>query len=137
MAGTELDSLAKDLVKLLSLYDLILAEEMPRQDLKSRQYLDTSFNDDSRIVCDFCDCDIFQSFFECSKCTGVSSNSRVICPGCYSEGRSCRCKIMQPMQCRRFQTLIDTRTEAVDVLQRYFGKSGGSGIQQYVLIRQV
>jgi hypothetical protein len=80
----EVDSLAKDLVKLLNLYNLIMAEETPDLELKTLQQLDSSFNDDSRIVCDFCECDIFQSFFECNRCTGGSSSSLIVCPGCYS-----------------------------------------------------
>jgi hypothetical protein len=121
---TELDSLAKNLMKLLDLYNLILEEEKPRLELPTRQQQE--LNDDSRIVCDFCECDIFQSFFECSGCTVVSSGSHTVCPGCYSEGRTCTCETMQPMQCRKFQGLIDTRTEAVDVLRRYSERTGGN-----------
>lgn len=123
-SGPELDSLAKDLAELLNLYDLILAEEKPGLGMKRSQQLD-SFNDGSRIVCDFCECDIFQSFFECRRCAGGSFRSLIVCPGCYSEGRSCRCETMEPMQRRNFLTLMDTRKEAADVLQRFFGKTGG------------
>lgn len=122
---SEVDRLAKDIKRLLALYDLILAEEMPDEELEIRQHLDSIFNDDSRIVCDFCECDIFQSFLECSQCTGGSSCSRIVCPGCYSEGRSCNCDTMQPMQCRKFLPLFDTRTEAVEVLRRYSRRAGG------------
>lgn len=122
----ELHSLAVELEELLKIYDVILAEEKPGLGLKSSQQLDTTFNDDNRIVCDFCECDIFQSFFECGTCTGGSSSSLIVCPGCYSEGRSCRCQTMEPMQCRTFQTLIDARNGAADVLRRFFRKQGGN-----------
>ena len=134
MSDPELNSLARDLAELLHLYDLILAEEKPGLGVKGSKQLDSFFNDDNRIVCDFCDCDIFQSFFECVGCAGGSSSSLIVCPGCYSEGRSCRCETMEPMQCRNFQTLIDTREEAADVLQRFLEKMGGNDTHlQYVL----
>lgn len=130
----ELHSLAVDLAGLLKVYDIILAEEKPGVWLKSSQQLDTFFNDDNRIVCDFCECDIFQSFFECGTCTGGSSSSLIVCPGCYSEGRSCRCQTMEPMQCRTFQILIDARNEAADFLGRFFGKQGGNDTQLLYVI---
>lgn len=125
---SKLNNLAKDLEKLLHLYDLILDEEYGDLKLKTHANLKSSFNDDTRIVCDFCECDIFQNFFECRRCMGGLPGSRIICPGCYSEGRSCGCEWMRPTQCRNHQVLFDTRTEAVDVLQCYMTKTGTTDI---------
>lgn len=86
----------------------------------------------SRVTCDFCDTDVFQSFFECRKCvvppvdeameTGtaheVHGDGLVICPSCYVEGRTCRCEIMQPTQCRPFNELLCDRNMAMKVLEQ-------------------
>lgn len=107
-------TVVQDIKELLTLYDSILVEEYePRhKDMVSRPT-----EEDICIDCDFCGCDIFQSFFEC----GPSSDGCVICPGCYVEGRNCKCKNarMHPMQCRDFQQLVDVRTNAVNAVARY------------------
>jgi hypothetical protein len=86
----------------------------------------------SHVTCDFCGTDVFQSFFECRKCvvspadeameTGTTHEVRddglVICPSCYVEGRTCRCEIMQPMQCRPFNELLRDRKIAMKVLEQ-------------------
>jgi len=40
-----------------------------------------------------------------------------ICPLCYIEGRSCKCRTMQPSQCRRFDDLLKTRDEALHAIR--------------------
>ncbi|KIM48921.1 hypothetical protein M413DRAFT_90130 [Hebeloma cylindrosporum] len=112
--------LVKDIKILLTLYDSILVEEYEpgHKDMISRPTSrPPSIEEDICICCDFCGCDIFQSFFEC----GPSSEGCVICPGCYVEGRNCKCRNarMQPMQYRDFQQLIDVRTDAVDSVARH------------------
>jgi hypothetical protein len=120
-------SLALELKALITLYDSILQEEYSGtciQTQLSRRLSNAAlqiFSDDNRIVCDFCENDIFQSFFECVRCRDELSDGRIVCPGCYADGRSCHCVIMQPMQCRDFQTLLRSRTEAVEILNRYEG----------------
>lgn len=74
------------------------------------------------MACDFCGADIFQSFFECRKCRAVEQerpkaeilpgDGLLVCPGCYIEGRSCVCEIMEPMQCRPFEVLLQDRNRA-------------------------
>lgn len=106
--------------QLVRLYDSILVEERPKPGhcVGRKRSNPHSFNDDNRIVCDFCECDIFQSFFECSRCKG-GMEGHIICPGCYAEGRSCSCIMMQPMQCRDFEVLDNARSEAARVLRSY------------------
>ncbi|KAL6298227.1 hypothetical protein BKA93DRAFT_812084 [Sparassis latifolia] len=71
--------------------------------------------------CDFCGADIFQSCFECRKCicNPDSEEERLlICAACYVEGRTCRCESMMPVQSRSFETLLQDRNKAVEVLLR-------------------
>ncbi|KAG9010329.1 hypothetical protein FRB90_007814 [Tulasnella sp. 427] len=67
-------------------------------------------------VCNFCGADIFQSFFECQKCTDQSDDDDLgayqICATCYVEGRSCKCIIMEPMQRWDFADLLTVRNRA-------------------------
>jgi hypothetical protein len=112
MDNNNITVLVQDIKELLTLYDSILVEEYEpgHKDMPS-------IEEDNWIYCDFCGCDIFQSFFEC----GPSSRGCVVCPGCYVEGRNCKCKNarMQPMQLRDFQQLVDVRTNAVNAVARY------------------
>ncbi|KAJ3503771.1 hypothetical protein NLJ89_g8285 [Agrocybe chaxingu] len=119
---SEMDTLASELQYILSLYDSILLEESDKSTGRMPKLDDSKlFNDDARIVCDFCGCDVFQSFFECHRCvrSDSSEESYIICAGCYSEGRSCRCKIMKPMQCRDFKLLLADRDRVVKILDLY------------------
>ena len=76
------------------------------------------------FACDFCGADIFQSFFECRACAGLSEPSTqpgdglLICPACYVEGRSCECDNMEPAQCRPLNVLLGDRNRAADVLRQ-------------------
>lgn len=137
----------KDLRRLIELFDDVLAEEYHKAHKQmphlitsstpsngasaSSSTLSPTREESSRITCDFCGTDVFQSFFECRKCvdpspdamdTGVtpetaSDASLVICSSCYVEGRSCRCEVMEPMQYRPFSELLDDRNMAMKVLQ--------------------
>lgn len=76
---------------------------------------------DDGITCDFCAADIFQGFFECRSCVegapgreNLRGDSCDICPGCYIEGRTCRCGSMDPVQCRPFEDLLRDRRRAVE-----------------------
>lgn len=118
-------SLALELKELIALYDSILQEEYSGTCIQLSHRLSNAdlqtFSDDNRIVCDFCENDIFQSFLECVRCRDELSDGRIVCPGCYADGRSCHCLIMQPMQCRDFQALLRSRREAVEILNKYEG----------------
>ncbi|KAI0306344.1 hypothetical protein B0F90DRAFT_1689147 [Multifurca ochricompacta] len=73
--------------------------------------------------CDFCGSDIFVSFFCCKDCSlstelsSTAGDGLHICPGCYVEGRSCRCgRLMDPMQCWPLQILYGDYNRAVRAL---------------------
>lgn len=105
-----------ELSETLSLYDAIISDEY--SPLPSR--IDLTAHE--QTTCDFCGADVFQSFFECRKCTAGESGSSdhasyVVCAGCYVEGRSCKCLIMEPMQCRPFDDLLNVRRQTVKALQ--------------------
>lgn len=72
-----------------------------------------------QLTCDFCGSDIFQSFFECRSCVDGGRSEPgagfVLCPGCYVEGRTCRCEAMTPMQRRSFDELLKTRARASEL----------------------
>jgi hypothetical protein len=143
-SGSELTNklrLKKELRQLINLFDDVLGEEYSKDHNQLFQMAaPLSFSDESsegsatppttqdgisRVICDFCGTDIFQSFFECRKCVAApgsgseaaSDEGLAICPSCYVEGRSCRCEIMHPMQHRPFSELLHDRNIAVKVLQ--------------------
>lgn len=118
-----LEKVAYELHQLLDLLDDVLGEEysskcqvMPHVSLS-----DTSHQDD--ITCDFCGADVFQSFFECISCqSSIHEEAKVadgivICPLCYIEGRSCKCRTMKPTQCRPFGDLLRTRDDALHAIR--------------------
>lgn len=79
-----------------------------------------------RIVCDFCNGDIFQAFFECSGChwrytrnTEETPFSYTLCPGCYVDGRRCACLEAEPKQCFPRKELKRVVEEATAVIQEY------------------
>lgn len=114
------EELINELSETLSLYDAIISDEY------SPLSSGTDLTAHEQTTCDFCGADVFQSFFECRKCTAGQSGSSdlgsyVVCAGCYVEGRSCKCLIMEPMQCRPFDDLLSVRRQTVKVLQ-----AGGS-----------
>lgn len=159
LTNTELKTeinLAKELKSLIDLFDDVLMEEYCHDHKAMPRMIVSTISDESdesnssvapahhdtltRVTCDFCDTDVFQSFFECLKCIpGLSevSNERrgepahgdglIVCSSCYVEGRSCRCEAMQPMQCRSFSELLRDRNDALMVLQRSNAGDGVSG----------
>lgn len=78
----------------------------------------------SGIICDFCGADIYNGFLECKQqCLSEpiqtnSANKFAVCPGCYSEGRSCQCCQMKAVQLRPFQLLQDALESAKAALAR-------------------
>lgn len=122
--GSREEHLVSNIQKLLAVFDHILAEE--ESDTHSSVASLGEANVTENISCDFCGADIFQGFFECRTCVEVDSaeGGYIVCPGCYVEGRSCKHQIMQPMQCRPFECLLDTRKEAIQVVDMYEGRYG-------------
>ncbi|KAH9071132.1 hypothetical protein EDB83DRAFT_2577696 [Lactarius deliciosus] len=76
------------------------------------------------FICDFCSSDIFVSSFWCKDCSLPDENScggsdgMHICPGCYVEGRSCRCgRLMDPVLCWPLRILYADYNRAVRALE--------------------
>ncbi|KAL5511133.1 hypothetical protein ACEPAH_4348 [Sanghuangporus vaninii] len=67
------------------------------------------------LTCDFCGADIFQSFFECRRCSNGEDNL-IVCPGCYIEGRTCDCTIMTPTQQFPMDLLFGVQNKAQRLL---------------------
>jgi hypothetical protein len=114
------DDLVSNIQELLVVFDRILAEE--ESDIPSLDEANITEN----VICDICGADIFQGFFECRTCVEVDSaeTSYTVCPGCYAEGRSCKHEVMQPMQCWPFKFLLNTREEAIQVVDMYERRYG-------------
>ncbi|KAF8643892.1 hypothetical protein AX16_008908 [Volvariella volvacea WC 439] len=111
----------QDLSKALSLFDSILVEECPPRKPKIDVIIE---DEDDHFTCDVCAADIFQSFFECLECTPSSSSVKrgsgfIVCPGCYIEGRSCICEVMEPRQRHPFDKLRDLRKDAAGALESF------------------
>ena len=108
-------------------------------------------DDSCNLSCDFCGADIFQSFFQCYRCSPEGDlcdysitdarddddaddvddehmtvlsrrkaptlgDGLILCPGCYAEGRTCKCGVMHAAQCRSFSTLMKARNDAATAL---------------------
>ncbi|KAL0063745.1 hypothetical protein AAF712_009302 [Marasmius tenuissimus] len=115
-------NLAKNLTTVTALYDSILRAEYCSQ----HQIMDTikSNSADPDLQCDFCGADVFQSFFYCKGCvqeqTKVIEDSFILCPGCYIEGRTCKCGTLKPGQLRPFSDLLAARTASHAVLRHFW-----------------
>ncbi|KAG9010092.1 hypothetical protein FRB93_004754 [Tulasnella sp. JGI-2019a] len=107
-------NLLKDLI---ALFDEILVSEYEAEHAQIERYTRQQIP-----TCDFCGADIFQSFFECSDCTGFEASpveAYRLCAACYVEGRSCLCRLMKPMQRWSSNALIDERNRAVRVVNAW------------------
>jgi hypothetical protein len=129
----------EDLNILIRLFDEVLAEEYTSEHLQLPYACSSPPGPDSDYAfdlhCDFCGADIFQSFFQCSRCMprqGKHEQNQldelVLCVGCYAEGRTCKCGSMMPYQCRRFDNLVADRNNAVKVLKALTTKTSHSEI---------
>lgn len=48
----------------------------------------------------------------------------LLCPACYVDGRSCPCKVMEPVQTGSFQELLNLENKAVELLNVEHEKLG-------------
>lgn len=131
-ATQEFQRLSLDVATLLQLYDRILDEE--RYGSSSKKYAacrtsssaapthEPNDSGDNRryagLECDFCGADIFQSYFECKKCRSEHGSEVLICPGCASEGRQCRCRWMMPVQRYSAASLEKVQSSATKLLKQ-------------------
>jgi hypothetical protein len=122
--------LSSDVQTLLELFQEIIQEEY-HPDAEILDHIIREFSPEvydtngyAAFSCDFCGADIFLSFFCCRDCTlpeekpSSVSDGLHICPGCYAEGRSCRCEgLMEPVQCWPLQILYTDYNRAVRALR--------------------
>ncbi|KAJ7219411.1 hypothetical protein GGX14DRAFT_356277 [Mycena pura] len=139
--------MASILDTLLRLFDSTLKEEYTQEhkDIPTLSEVDKEDDCDiGQLACNFCGCDLFQSFFECTTCVKAVGQKRVargagfnICPGCYAEGRSCHCEVMSPVQCRSPADLLKTRKQGIALLAQLKGGKSGLGLpsEKYVWLR--
>ncbi|KAF9075164.1 hypothetical protein BDP27DRAFT_1212795 [Rhodocollybia butyracea] len=113
---------------LLRTFDHVLKNECTK-DYTSLPCLAPSGQETDALSCDFCGCDIFQSYFECISCTSsVEGDFCTICPDCYAEGRSCHCRLMQPKQVQPLDDVLQERAGTIEVLQSYWKSINEKGV---------
>lgn len=114
---------------LIKLFDSIIHEEYSKGHFSLQHVPNQTTNTLNEthacnLMCDFCGADIFQSFFECRDCGQSKLNESpeaatgnnagydlLVCPGCYVEGRICRCGSMTPGQWVPFEQLLVVRND--------------------------
>ncbi|KAL0581529.1 hypothetical protein V5O48_000458 [Marasmius crinis-equi] len=114
--------LAKLLVFLMRLFDHIIEGEYYPQHKELETIQRTGEAPIPELQCDFCGADIFQSFLYCNRCvqerTEAIEDSFILCPGCYVEGRSCKCGELIPAQKHRFGDLLEVRRGCQGAVKR-------------------
>ncbi|KAF8831187.1 hypothetical protein HHX47_DHR1000231 [Lentinula edodes] len=128
-SGNEVDigKQSRRLAYALRIFDDVLQNECV-EDYASLPCSSSSEN----LSCDFCGADIFQSFLECQDCFSLGDLVRdpcTICPGCYAEGRSCRCQSMRPKQLQPLDNILQERNKVIEGLQKFWKTSSNEGVQ--------
>ncbi|KAK7054755.1 hypothetical protein VNI00_003218 [Paramarasmius palmivorus] len=113
----------KHLATFLHLFDDILRDEYSPH----HKAMSTLPSPSSNLSCDFCGADIFHGFLHCGKCVNEPSENIVdgflLCPGCFVEGRTCKCRDLRPVQCQAFENLLDARRKAQDALELFYSEN--------------
>ncbi|KAJ3725819.1 hypothetical protein C8R42DRAFT_575604 [Lentinula raphanica] len=122
-----LESQARRLTQALRIFDDVLQNECV-DNHESLPCYSSSESFESYPSCDFCGADIFQSFLECEHCHS-DGDPCTICPGCYAEGRSCRCRLMQPKQYQPLKNILQEREKAIEGLQQYWKSGSAQGVE--------
>ena len=107
--------LCKEVARLIDLLDDVLEQEFSADHRKLRQATSGFASGGHGYTCDFCGADIFLSFFQCDSCPseGGPGDPICLCPTCVVEGRTCKCKSMEPMQSGNFRDLLRNRNNAM------------------------
>jgi len=107
--------LCKEVARLIDLLDDVLEQEYSTQHRRLRKVTNSFVPDGHGHVCDFCGADIFLSFFQCDSCSprGDSGDPICFCPTCVVEGRTCKCRSMEPVQSGNFRDLLGSRNNAM------------------------
>jgi hypothetical protein len=103
--------------EMLPLHQRLLCESYdPHHD----SYEIVNFNGES---CDFCGACLWFCAMRCTSCIKPLDDASpemhhafLLCPACYVDGRSCPCKVMEPVQTGSFQELLDLENKAVELL---------------------
>ena len=107
--------LGKEVARLIELLDDVLEQEFSTQHRRLRQVTNSFAPGGHGDVCDFCGADIFLSSFQCDSCSseGGSGDPICLCPTCVVEGRTCKCRGMEPVQSGSFRELLRNRNNAM------------------------
>ncbi|KAJ4487833.1 hypothetical protein J3R30DRAFT_3431869 [Lentinula aciculospora] len=108
----------------LSIFDDVLKNEC----VEHYASLPCDPSSENFLTCDVCGADIFQSFFECENCS-FSGDPITLCPGCYAEGRTCRCRTMQPKQLQPLDNILQERDKVIEVLTIYWKTNHKQGVR--------
>lgn len=111
-----LSAMARDFYALVRLFDEVLKDDY----CDGHATLDTIDNQELPLSCSFCGACLFLSGFLCKECSQGSNTPILLCPGCYVEGRSCRCDTMSPIRLGDFVGALLDRNNAVGSLSRAF-----------------
>ncbi|KAF9646384.1 hypothetical protein BDM02DRAFT_3171746, partial [Thelephora ganbajun] len=107
---TSVNPLCKEVARLIELLDDVLEQEYSTQHRRLR--VTNNFTPGSHgHACDFCGADIFLSSFQCESCSSEDDSGDPIslCPTCVVEGRTCKCRSMEPVQSGSFRELLGNR----------------------------
>ncbi|KAF9642261.1 hypothetical protein BDM02DRAFT_3273532 [Thelephora ganbajun] len=108
-----LSAVRRDLNTLVRLFDEILQE-----DYCSNHGLLDSVDLQRPLTCSFCGSCLFLSCFFCRGCSQPGGVPVLLCAGCYIEGRSCRCDVMNPIRLGDFSDALRDRNNAVNSLSK-------------------
>lgn len=114
--------LCKEVARLIDLLDDVLEQEYSTQHRRLRQVSNGFTPGGNERACGFCGADIFLSFFQCDSCSprDGSGGPVCLCPTCVVEGRTCKCKSMEPVQSGSFRDLLGNRNHAMVKLQAVY-----------------
>ena len=100
----------QDLKILVRLLDEVLLDEY----CNDHGSLDSADIQQGCLACSFCGSCLFLSSFYCRRCSQGDSAPLLVCAGCYVDGRSCNCDVMDPVRVGNFQDVLRDRNYAVD-----------------------
>ena len=107
-----LSRVAQDLSTLVRLFDEVLLDEY----CNGHGSLDFADIQQGCPACSFCGSCLFLSSFLCSGCSQEIPGPVLICVGCYVEGRTCHCDILNPIRLGDFEGALQDRNTAVSSL---------------------
>lgn len=112
---SSVNPLCKEVARLIALLDDILEQDYSTQHRRLRKITNSFAPGGHRDVCDFCGADIFLSSFQCNSCSprDGTGDPLCLCPTCVVEGRTCRCRNLEPVQSGSFRDILGNRNNAM------------------------